>query len=129
MLSEAVEILSSKKVSELPVVDSAGIPIGLIDITDVISLMRAGADTQAVQLVTLAGAGEIVITLHQPHLRPRSVTGYGVCADRSAEADDPVTAASPAPGRAVHARDRPAPSGCRAIGRADPPRGLPQLHG
>ena len=60
-------------------------PEGSLEPTDVISLMRAGADTQAVQLVTLAGAGEIVITLHQPHLRPRSVTGYGVCADRSAE--------------------------------------------
>ena len=38
-LSEAVELLSIKSVSELPVVDSIGKPVGLIDITDVISLM------------------------------------------------------------------------------------------
>ena len=41
LLSEAVELLSSKKVSELPVVDPSGKPVGLIDITDVISLMPA----------------------------------------------------------------------------------------
>lgn len=38
-LSDAVEILSTRKVSELPVVDGRGLPVGLIDITDVISLM------------------------------------------------------------------------------------------
>ena len=41
LLSEAVELLSMKKVSELPVVDPSGKPVGLIDITDVISLMPA----------------------------------------------------------------------------------------
>ena len=41
MLSEAIGILSDKKVSELPVVDAADRPIGLIDITDVIGLMPA----------------------------------------------------------------------------------------
>lgn len=39
LLSEAVELLSMKKFSELPVVDPSGKPVGLIDITDVISLM------------------------------------------------------------------------------------------
>jgi arabinose-5-phosphate isomerase len=39
LLSEVVEILSDNKVSELPVVDNDGKPIGLIDITDVIGLM------------------------------------------------------------------------------------------
>jgi len=39
LLSEAVELLSLKMVSELPVVDPAGKPVGLIDITDVIRLM------------------------------------------------------------------------------------------
>ena len=39
MLSDAVEQLSQNKVSELPVVDDAGQPVGLIDITDVIGLM------------------------------------------------------------------------------------------
>ncbi len=38
-LMEAVEILSDRKVSELPVVDGDGVPVGLIDITDVIGLI------------------------------------------------------------------------------------------
>ncbi len=38
-LSDAVDILSDKKVSELPVVNADGRPIGLIDITDVIGLL------------------------------------------------------------------------------------------
>lgn len=40
-LDEAVTVLSSRKVSELPVVDEHHHPIGLIDITDVIALMPA----------------------------------------------------------------------------------------
>lgn len=39
LLSEAVHVLSERKVSELPVVDENGAPIGLIDITDVIGLV------------------------------------------------------------------------------------------
>ena len=39
LLSQAVEMLSAKKISELPVVDDDGRPVGLIDITDVIALM------------------------------------------------------------------------------------------
>jgi len=39
LLQHAVDLLSSKKISELPVVDDDGRPIGLIDITDVIGLM------------------------------------------------------------------------------------------
>lgn len=41
LLREAVERLSQRKVSELPVVDADGRPVGLIDITDVIGLMPA----------------------------------------------------------------------------------------
>jgi arabinose-5-phosphate isomerase len=36
---EAVEILCRHKISELPVVDAAGLPVGLLDITDVIELV------------------------------------------------------------------------------------------
>lgn len=39
MLLEVVEILSKNKVSELPVVDGDGRPVGLIDITDLIGLV------------------------------------------------------------------------------------------
>jgi arabinose-5-phosphate isomerase len=38
-LTEAVDVLSSRKISELPVVDEEHRPIGLIDITDVIALL------------------------------------------------------------------------------------------
>ncbi|QDT36680.1 KpsF/GutQ family sugar-phosphate isomerase [Stratiformator vulcanicus] len=39
MLEVAVEILSARKLSELPVVDSEGRPVGLIDVTDVLGLV------------------------------------------------------------------------------------------
>lgn len=39
LLHDAIEVLSGRKISELPVVDHDGQPIGLIDITDVIGLM------------------------------------------------------------------------------------------
>jgi arabinose-5-phosphate isomerase len=40
-LSAAVDLLSERRVSELPVVEEDGVPLGLIDITDVIGLMPA----------------------------------------------------------------------------------------
>jgi arabinose-5-phosphate isomerase len=39
MVTEAVEILQQHKISELPVVDEAGKPVGLVDITDVIAFL------------------------------------------------------------------------------------------
>ena len=41
LLMKAIEILASRRISELPVVDAQGCPIGLLDITDVISLEAA----------------------------------------------------------------------------------------
>ena len=38
LLPAACELLSQRKISELPVVDQAGCPVGLIDITDVVGL-------------------------------------------------------------------------------------------
>ncbi len=38
LLGEAIEILATRRISELPVVDDEGHPVGLLDITDVISL-------------------------------------------------------------------------------------------
>ncbi|MCS7305285.1 MAG: KpsF/GutQ family sugar-phosphate isomerase [Thermoguttaceae bacterium] len=37
-MSEAVHLMAQKKISELPVVDSEGHPIGLIDITDIVGI-------------------------------------------------------------------------------------------
>ncbi len=36
---EAIEMMSARKISELPVVDAQGRPLGLIDITDVVALL------------------------------------------------------------------------------------------
>ncbi|MBD3674401.1 MAG: KpsF/GutQ family sugar-phosphate isomerase [Planctomycetaceae bacterium] len=44
LLQDVVEILTVKKVSELPVIDADHKPIGLIDITDVIGLMPQDKD-------------------------------------------------------------------------------------
>ena len=38
-LVDAVEIIKRRKISELPVVDAAGRPVGLLDITDLIGLI------------------------------------------------------------------------------------------
>jgi arabinose-5-phosphate isomerase len=40
-VADAVEILRRRKISELPVVDAAGKPVGLLDITDLIGLLPA----------------------------------------------------------------------------------------
>jgi arabinose-5-phosphate isomerase len=40
-VAEAVEVLGRHKISELPVVDGAGRPVGLVDITDLIGLVPA----------------------------------------------------------------------------------------
>lgn len=45
LMREAVEILGARKFSELPVVDGQGKPLGLIDITDVVSLEAGGASS------------------------------------------------------------------------------------
>jgi len=39
MLMDAVTILAERKISELPVVDTAGAPCGMLDITDVVGLL------------------------------------------------------------------------------------------
>ena len=38
-MSVAVEILAGSKISELPVVDESGRPVGLIDVTDIVNLL------------------------------------------------------------------------------------------
>jgi arabinose-5-phosphate isomerase len=42
MMTDAVEILAERKISELPVVGQAGQPLGLIDITDVVGMIPEG---------------------------------------------------------------------------------------
>ena len=38
-MTEAIELLTDRKISELPVVDAAGIPCGMIDVTDVMQML------------------------------------------------------------------------------------------
>jgi arabinose-5-phosphate isomerase len=38
MLVDAIAIMAERKISELPVIDSAGVPVGLLDITDVVAV-------------------------------------------------------------------------------------------
>jgi CBS domain containing-hemolysin-like protein len=38
-MTAAVEILTERKFSELPVVDSQGRPVGMIDVTDVVAML------------------------------------------------------------------------------------------
>ena len=38
-MSEAIELLSQRRISELPVVDQAGCPLGLIDVTDIMAYL------------------------------------------------------------------------------------------
>ncbi len=49
-IGEALDILKSRKISELPVVDEEGRPVGMLDITDLIGLEPAaiGAETRPV---------------------------------------------------------------------------------
>lgn len=41
MLCDAMTIMAERKLSELPVVDAAGIPLGLLDITDLVNVQAA----------------------------------------------------------------------------------------
>jgi arabinose-5-phosphate isomerase len=46
-VGEALELLQRHKISELPIVDQAGRPVGLIDITDLIGIPAAEQDEEA----------------------------------------------------------------------------------
>ncbi len=51
MMADAIEIMAERKISELPVVDELGQPVGLIDITDVVGMIpeeAAAPDSSAV---------------------------------------------------------------------------------
>jgi arabinose-5-phosphate isomerase len=46
-MTEAIEILAERKISELPVVDAKGCPVGMIDVTDVVGLLPEPKSTNA----------------------------------------------------------------------------------
>lgn len=47
LLSEAIQLMSRRKISELPVVDADGKPVGLIDITDVLEFVPAAESVRS----------------------------------------------------------------------------------
>jgi CBS domain-containing protein len=49
MMVDAVAVLAARKISELPVTDADGKPVGLIDITDVVALLPKDTATKEPQ--------------------------------------------------------------------------------
>jgi arabinose-5-phosphate isomerase len=49
-MAAAIEILTARKFSELPVVDHQGRPVGMIDVTDVVGILPAPTRTESVRL-------------------------------------------------------------------------------
>jgi len=59
LLVEAIEILRDRRISELPVVDAGGRPLGLLDITDVISVVDVGQMAEAEKSVDAVWPGVV----------------------------------------------------------------------
>ncbi|MEN6404990.1 MAG: KpsF/GutQ family sugar-phosphate isomerase [Thermoguttaceae bacterium] len=57
MMVEAVSLMAARKISELPVVDADGKPVGLIDITDVVALLPREPEPAAAKPTTLRVVG------------------------------------------------------------------------
>ena len=60
MMVDAVAIMAGRKISELPVVDAEGRPVGLIDITDVVALLPKEADGGERSVAVEAAAWRVV---------------------------------------------------------------------
>ncbi len=58
MMVDAVAILAERKISELPVVDADGRPVGMIDITDVVSLFPEAGLGAALDAPSVASGSE-----------------------------------------------------------------------
>ena len=56
MLTDAVEILAQRRISELPVVNENNQPVGMIDITDTVALLPTG-DTDSTSTIPFPGGG------------------------------------------------------------------------
>ncbi|HID77027.1 MAG TPA: KpsF/GutQ family sugar-phosphate isomerase [Planctomycetaceae bacterium] len=73
MLIDAVRLMAERKISELPVVDAGGRPVGLIDVTDVVALIPEDmAQRWPGRTETLPGGARGVphrVVLPEPHRR------------------------------------------------------------
>jgi arabinose-5-phosphate isomerase len=52
-MRDAISVLANRKFSELPIVDAAGRPIGLVDVTDVVGLRSDDASTKPASPATV----------------------------------------------------------------------------
>ena len=50
LLTEAMALMSHRKISELPVIDAANQPIGMLDITDVVSLSESSSQVTSIPI-------------------------------------------------------------------------------
>jgi arabinose-5-phosphate isomerase len=79
MLTDAVEIMAERKISELPVVDTSARPVGLIDVTDVVALFPEG--NLALQAAPTAKSSAVpppknpAFTMLSPHPRQSAPRG------------------------------------------------------
>ena len=83
LMSEAVALMAQRKISELPVVDDDGRPVGLIDVTNVVGLFpqkveAAPAKTSRPEGWGIVGGGESDRGDSCPKIRPP--TGIPRCA-------------------------------------------------
>ncbi len=74
---DAVAILAERKISELPVIDLAGRPVGLIDITDVVGLFPEAQHANALES---RGAASTPPAAGPP--RPKHPLLHGAAAER-----------------------------------------------
>lgn len=65
-LSDAVELLTQYKISELPVLDQHGCPLGLIDITDVVGLVTPGDQLQSQEIEQDCNIPSTTSSVHGP---------------------------------------------------------------
>lgn len=56
LLGEAISVLAGRRISELPVVDASGRPVGLLDITDVLSINEGSPPTIPLRNVSTTGS-------------------------------------------------------------------------
>ncbi|MFN0019288.1 MAG: SIS domain-containing protein [Pirellulaceae bacterium] len=66
LLPTACEILAEKKISELPVVDRAGRPLGLVDITDIVATSGPGSSR-----TSAAGGPPVLKLVPSPRRKPK----------------------------------------------------------
>lgn len=73
-MTEAVTLMARRKISELPVVDAEGKPVGLIDVTDVVGILPSPAPAEEVDSAEASPSARISLgecrVYHEPEDEP-----------------------------------------------------------